>query len=92
MVEPGLPQPDAPAPAREYLRYGASPRGLQAIVRAARVRALLAGRAHVAREDIAAVALPALRHRVLLNMESEIQGVRVDDILEELIRTWSERH
>jgi MoxR-like ATPase len=83
---------DAPAPAREYLRYGASPRGLQAIVRAARVCALLAGRAHVAREDIAAVALPALRHRVLLNMESEIQGVRVDEILEELVRLWSERH
>ena len=81
----------APAMTKEYLRYGASPRGLQAVVRAARVRALLAGRAHVAREDIAAVALPALRHRVLLNMDSEIQGVRVDDVLAELIRTWSER-
>jgi MoxR-like ATPase len=75
--------------AREHFRYGASPRGLQSIVRAARVRALLAGRTHVAREDIAGVALPALRHRVLLNMDSEIRGVDVDDLLMELVETWA---
>jgi MoxR-like ATPase len=75
--------------AREHFRYGASPRALQAIARAARVRALLAGRSHVARADMAEVALPALRHRVMLNMDSEIHGTDVDVVLAELVEQWS---
>lgn len=75
--------------ARQHFRYGSSPRGLQAIVKAARIRALLAGRAHVAGADLAAVALPALRHRVLLTMDSEVRGMDVDDLLSEHIAAWS---
>lgn len=82
-------EPNAAPVAREHFRYGASPRALQAIVRAARVRALLAGRSHVARSDIAEVALPALRHRVMLNMDSEIRGTDVDVVLVELIEQWA---
>ena len=71
----------------EHLRYGASPRGLQALVRGARVRALLDGRAHVDTADLRAVAVPALRHRVLLRVEAEMAGVAVD----ELVASLSER-
>jgi MoxR-like ATPase len=74
--------------AGKYLRYGASPRGLQALVRSAQVHALQSGRAHVATEDLAAVALPALRHRVLLTVDAEIQGHNSDAILQEIIEQW----
>jgi MoxR-like ATPase len=77
--------------AREHFRYGASPRGLQSIVRAARVKALLAGRAHVASKDLAGAALPALRHRVILNMNSEIHGIDIDVLLKEHIESWLQR-
>ena len=77
--------------AKSHLRYGASPRGLQALLRAARVRALLDDRAHVALEDIEAVALPALRHRVLLNIDSEMDGIDIDTILNTIIKQWLNR-
>lgn len=75
----------------EHFRYGASPRGLQSLVRAARVRALLAGRTHVAIEDLAEVALPALRHRVLLTIDNEVHGVDVDRVLAEQVEQWLQR-
>jgi MoxR-like ATPase len=78
--------------AREHFRYGASPRGLQALLRTGRVRALLHGRAHVALEDLAAAAQPALRHRVLLRVESEIRGAQTDELLAGLVRRWQERN
>jgi MoxR-like ATPase len=78
----------AAARAREHFRYGASPRALQALLRCGRVRALLGGRAHVAIEDVAAVALPVLRHRVLLRVESEIGGIDVEALLAEIVETW----
>ncbi len=84
-------QPDDPAAAplaREHFRYGASPRGLQSLLRAARVRALLEGRAHVAFDDLAEVALSALRHRVLPNVESEIEGVDLDTVLQQIVTAW----
>ena len=56
--------PEAPAISKKYLRYGASPRGLQAIILAAKIRALLQGRYAVAIDDIKAVAAPALRHQI----------------------------
>lgn len=74
--------------AHRHFRYGASPRGLQALLRAARVRALQSGRGHVAADDIASVALPALRHRVLLNIESEMDGIAIDSALERVIGSW----
>jgi MoxR-like ATPase len=76
---------DAPAAARLHIRYGSSPRGLQALLRAARMHALLHGRAQVAFEDVQPIALPALRHRVLLKMESEMDGIDTDAVLEDII-------
>jgi len=75
-----------------HFRYGASPRGLQSLLRAARVRALMAGRGHIALEDIEAAALPALRHRVLLNMESEMDGIDADVVLGEIVQAWRKEH
>ena len=73
---------------RRHIRYGASPRALQAVVRMARVRALMAGRAHVDVDDLEAVALPALRHRILLRLESELDGVDADSTLASVIEGW----
>ncbi len=75
----------APGAARQYVRYGASPRGGQAIVLAAKVRALTAGRANVAFEDIDAVAPAALRHRPILNFEAQADGIQPDMIIEEVL-------
>ncbi len=70
---------------RRYVRIGASPRGIQAMVLGAKVHALMEGRPHVAREDVRAVALPALRHRVLLNFEGEAERMDLDDLLRDLV-------
>jgi MoxR-like ATPase len=77
--------PDAPA---RHIRYGASPRALQSLVRAARVRAVMAGRSHLDIEDLAAVALPVLRHRVLLRLESELEGLDSEALLQTIIGQW----
>ena len=79
------------AAAAHPIRYGASPRALQALVRAARVRAVMAGRAHVDVDDLQAVALPVLRHRVLLHLESELDGIEVDHALTAVIDAWRGR-
>ncbi len=68
-----------------FVRFGASPRGAQALVLAAKVRALLDGRYNVAYEDIAGVAPAALRHRVLLNYEAQAEGVTADIVLREIL-------
>jgi MoxR-like ATPase len=70
---------------KRFVRFGASPRGAQAIVIAAKIRALLEGRYNVAFEDIATVAKPALRHRILLNFEGEAEGVSTDVIVDSLL-------
>jgi MoxR-like ATPase len=77
----------APEEVRRYVRWGASPRGLQALVLSARIRALLDGRFNVANEDLAAVAPAALRHRVFLNFEADAAGVAADEVVEAVIRT-----
>ncbi len=69
------------APAKRFIRYGASPRGLQALLRAGKVRALAEGRLNVSVEDIQALAIPALRHRLILNFEAEAEGVDPDDLV-----------
>ena len=87
-------QPDAsgaPSDARRHIRYGASPRALQALVRAARVRAVMAGRSHVDVDDLEAIALPVLRHRVLLRLESELDGLDADAALASVIEGWRSR-
>lgn len=71
----------------KYVRAGAGPRGLQAIINVAKVRALSKGRYNVSFEDIDAVALPALRHRILLNFEGEANGIITDDLVHEIINS-----
>ena len=71
----------------QFLRFGASPRAAQTLVLGAKVKALLASRASVAVEDIKAVALPALRHRVLLNFEAEAEGRGADEIITNILET-----
>jgi MoxR-like ATPase len=78
-------RPEAPARVRSYVRYGSSPRGAQAIARAARVRALRQGRFNVSLDDIHDVAPAALRHRLILNFEAEAEGITQDSVVEELL-------
>lgn len=70
---------------RKYVRFGSSPRGIQALILGAKVRALMNDRVHVSCEDIRSVVLPALRHRVLLNFEAEAERVDPDHILERIL-------
>jgi MoxR-like ATPase len=74
-----------------YIRCGASPRGAQALVLAAKVRALLEGRYNVSFEDIRKIYLPALRHRVLLNFEAQAENIASDAVLEEILKEVKER-
>jgi MoxR-like ATPase len=76
---------DAPASVRKVVRYGASPRAAQGLVLAAKARALSLGRAHVAEDDLRRLALPALRHRVLLNFEGEAEGVTTDRVVADVL-------
>ena len=75
----------ATALAKRYVRYGASPRAAQALVLAGKIHALNRGQAFVAIDDIRAVALPSLRHRILLNFEGEADEVDTDTIVKELL-------
>mgnify|MGYP006298676041 FL=1 len=68
-----------------FVRYGSSPRGVQALVLAAKVRALLDERYHVGFDDVKAAVPPALRHRILLNFEGQAEGIDNDDVLAEII-------
>jgi MoxR-like ATPase len=82
--------PEATPLSKQFMRYGASPRGLQAIILAAKIRALLEGRYAVAIDDIRQVAAPALRHRLILNFEGEAEGVRADTIIAEILKATKE--
>jgi len=70
---------------KRYVRYGASPRAAQAMVLAGKIHALRQGNAFVSVDDVRAVAMPALRHRVLLNFEGEAEQVNADAIVGELL-------
>ena len=70
---------------KRYVRFGASPRGLQTLVLAGKVRALLEGRYNVAFDDLIAVAHPALRHRVFLQFEAEADDVTADQLIDEVV-------
>ncbi|MBL9018305.1 MAG: MoxR family ATPase [Myxococcales bacterium] len=82
--------PEATAMSKQFLRYGASPRGLQAVILAAKIRALLQGRYAVSIDDIRHVAPPALRHRLIMNFEGEAEGVRPDAIIAEILKATKE--
>jgi MoxR-like ATPase len=71
----------------QYVRVGASPRAAQALILGAKCRALVDGRPSVAIEDVMAIALPALRHRIVVNFEAEAEGVGSDPIVENIVQT-----
>jgi len=75
----------SPDTTRRFVRYGASPRGAQALVLGAKVRALAEGRYNVSVEDLRALAAPALRHRIILNFEGEAEGVDVDTLIAQIV-------
>lgn len=81
-TRPGDPRSEAVT--RRYVRYGVSPRGLQALVLAAKVRACLEGRFNVSLEDVRPFWLPALRHRLILEVGAGLDGVTADGILTQI--------
>ncbi len=82
--------PHATAMVNKYVRYGASPRAAQALVVGGKIRALLNNRLHVSAEDIRALAMPALRHRILLNFEGEAEQIDTDRIVADIIEKTKE--
>jgi MoxR-like ATPase len=76
----------APDSVKQFLQYGASPRGAQALILGAKINALLEGRFNVSFEDVESVAPPALRHRMLLNFEAMAEGVNPDTVITDLLQ------
>ncbi len=81
----------AAADTNKYVRCGASPRGAQALVLSAKVRALLEGRFNVSFEDVRKMYLPALRHRILLNFEAQAENIPSDAILQGIAKEVREK-
>jgi len=81
----GGPGDGVPEPVRHWVKWGAGPRAGQALVLGAKARALLEGRSAASPDDVRAVALPVLRHRVLLNFQAEADGVDADQIVGRLL-------
>ena len=77
--------PDAPEMIKRYVELGAGIRGVQAITLTAKIKALLDERYNVAFADVRSVALPALRHRILLNFEGEGEGIKTDEIIKHVL-------
>jgi MoxR-like ATPase len=75
----------APGIVRQYVRYGGSPRGAQALVAAGKILALMDGRFNVSVDDVRAAALPALRHRVILNFEGEAEGITSEAVVRAIL-------
>ncbi|MCB0078906.1 MAG: MoxR family ATPase, partial [Anaerolineales bacterium] len=78
-------QPTAPSTVRDFVRFGSSPRGMQAMILAGKIIALFDGRFNVSFDDIRSAATPALRHRLILNFEAQAEGVSADDIVASLL-------
>ena len=77
----------APDVTKRYVRYGSSPRGAHALILAAKILAILDGRYHVARDDIRAIALNVLRHRIILNFEGQAEGIQTDAVVEGIMKS-----
>ena len=77
----------APQLVKDYVRYGGSPRGAQALVTAGKIFALLDGRFNVSIDDIRSVALPSLRHRIILNFEGEAEGITTEAVVRSILDT-----
>ena len=81
------PRTETAAPiATQYLRFGSSPRGGQTLLLAGKVRALTQGRFNVSFDDIEAVTVAALRHRLILNFEAEAEGITTDHIITQILQ------
>lgn len=78
---------NSPEITKKYVRYGSSPRGAQAIIKGARVKALIEGRYNVSYDDIKYMAYPVLRHRIVLNFDAVSDGMTSDDYIREVINT-----
>ena len=78
-------RPGATPLVRQFVRNGSSPRGAQAMILAAKIRAILEGRVHVAAEDLQRAALPALRHRLTLNFQGHAEQIDPDDVVREIL-------
>ncbi|MBU9720627.1 AAA family ATPase [Bacillus alkalicola] len=80
----------APDTVRKYVRFGSGPRGLQSMIKVAKVRALMEGRFNVSIGDLKQVALPVLRHRIFLNFEGEASGITTDSLINDVLQSISE--
>jgi MoxR-like ATPase len=76
---------NAPEITKKYIRFGASPRGAQAVILAAKVLALREGRYNVSFADVRNVLMPALRHRIILNFEGQAEGLSTDSVIKRVI-------
>lgn len=77
--------PHATEMTNRFIRYGSSPRGAQALILASKILAIIDERFHVAREDLRSVALPVLRHRLILNFEGQAEGITTDAVLQDVL-------
>ena len=84
-THPQKQQGNGAAMAQKFVLYGSSPRGLQSLILAAKARSLFAGRPNVSFEDIRAMLLPSLRHRLILNLEADAEGIGAERILQEIV-------
>ena len=75
----------------QYVRYGSSPRGAQALINAGKIYAAIDGRLQVDFEDIRKASQAALRHRTLLNFEGEAEGIETDKVVDEILSTLPEQ-
>ncbi|MGO4543981.1 AAA family ATPase [Paenibacillus sp. 2TAB23] len=78
-------EPDAPEEIKRYVRFGAGPRALQAVISVSKVRALAAGRLYVSWQDIRLAAVPVLRHRIVLSYEAQAMGLTSDRMSESIL-------
>ena len=85
-------QKDAPDFVKNWVSWGAGLRAGQFLVLGAKARALLRGKAHVSVDDIRSLAMPTLRHRILLNYRAEAEGVGVDQVIRRLLETVKGPH
>jgi len=83
-------QEDAHELAKKFIRYGSSPRGAQSLMQAGRVRALMRGRLNVSLGDLRDLALPALRHRIILNFDAHAEGKTADQVLTGILESLPE--
>jgi MoxR-like ATPase len=80
-------EPGTPEFVQDQIAWGAGPRAVQFLIVGAKARALLYGRTHVSTDDIAALAKPVLRHRLVVNFAAESEGVTSDNIIDRLLET-----